>query len=282
MDTKRKNGIFWIASYPRSGDMWVRVFLQNLVPIMSGVDKEQDLNALETFSPWDNARRYYAKYLGPEPAGNELQKIAPIRQLMQRDLANRSSGLEFVKTHGPLGHFYGYSSIDFSITAGALYLVRNPLDVAISLAHVLDGKIDHIINFMSNPHAYAAGDATRIPEFFGSWSHNVASWTSKPNAFVMRYEDMLDNPELWLSVLSRHIFDPAPPPEQIRKAIDRSSFDKLNPQGFGFQQEPVDAIFREGRAGQWKDALTPQQIDRITSDHREQMARFGYCDAAGA
>jgi hypothetical protein len=40
--------------------------------------------------------------------------------------------------------------------------------------------------------------------------------------------------------------------------------------------EHAQRFFREGRAGQWKDILSAEQIDRIVSDHREQMARFGY------
>ena len=38
----------------------------------------------------------------------------------------------------------------------------------------------------------------------------------------------------------------------------------------------MQAFFREGKAGQWKRVLTPQQVAAILDAHREQMARFDY------
>jgi hypothetical protein len=64
------------------------------------------------------------------------------------------------------------------------------------------------------------------------------------------------------------------------KAIDWSSFDNLKSQeqedGFKEKPEHAERFFREGRAGQWKEILTPAQVDRIVKDRGEQMARFGY------
>jgi Sulfotransferase domain len=276
MDPKRKSGIFWIASYPKSGNTWLRAFLQNLVQIMRGVDEEQSIGALERFCPWDARILYYTKYLS-RPFENDLKHIAPIRHLVQRDFANRSSGLVFVKTHWALGQFLGYGSIDFSITAGALYIVRNPLDVAISFAHHMEKPIDFAIEFMCSPDAHVNGGGETVVDFLGSWSQHVDSWTREPNpnVCVVRYEDMLADPEVWFGVLSRHIFNPAPTPEQIRKAIDRSSFQKLRGQEEKLASD-TKRYFREGRAGQWTTSLTALQCERITSAHGKQMARFGY------
>jgi hypothetical protein len=46
----------------------------------------------------------------------------------------------------------------------------------------------------------------------------------------------------------------------------------------GFTERPKAAarFFREGRAGSWKDHLSPPQRDAISLNHREQMERFGY------
>jgi hypothetical protein len=100
-----------------------------------------------------------------------------------------------------------------------------------------------------------------------------------PAIYVMRYEDMLAEPEKTFGGLARHLLlDPTP--AQLREAIERSSFDKLKEQEDkeGFREKPKQAerFFREGRAGQWKEVLTKEQVDRIVRDHGEQMRRFGY------
>ena len=54
---------------------------------------------------------------------------------------------------------------------------------------------------------------------------------------------------------------------------------KAQEQQKGFRERPPQAdqdFFREGRAGQWRDVLTPAQIEQLVRDHGEQMRRFGY------
>jgi hypothetical protein len=90
---------------------------------------------------------------------------------------------------------------------------------------------------------------------------------------------MLAEPEKAFGALARHLLFAATP-AQLADAIDRSSFDKLRAQeekqGFRERSKLAERFFREGRAGQWKEILTPKQIDRLVKDHGEQMARFGY------
>ena len=109
----------------------------------------------------------------------------------------------------------------------------------------------------------------------------MSSWTRRPHPAirVMRYEDMLADSLASFAALARHLRLDATS-AQIALAVDRSSFDSLQDEEerVGFKERPQQAerFFREGRIGQWREVLTPQQIDRIVADHREQMARFGY------
>jgi Sulfotransferase domain len=95
----------------------------------------------------------------------------------------------------------------------------------------------------------------------------------------MRYEDMLNAARKTFGGLARHLLL-EPTPAQLALAIERSSFAKLkgDEEKMGFVEKPEKAerFFREGRAGQWKEILTAQQIDRIVKDHGEQMKRFDY------
>jgi uncharacterized protein (DUF924 family) len=175
----------------------------------------------------------------------------------------------------------GHSTINFAVTSGAIYMVRNPLDVAISLSHHMNKSIDEAITTMAARDVETPVNEKRVYEVYGSWSQHVEGWTRKPHRaiYVMRYEDMLDDPEKTFGGLARHMLIDATP-AQLAEAIDKSSFEKLQEQeekeGFRERPEHAERFFREGRAGQWKETLTPTQIDQIVQDHREQMARFGY------
>jgi Sulfotransferase domain len=267
------------------------MYLFNLVKILHGIDSEQHINLLHCFSPSDANRIYYGKHLKWNSQAS-IQDIAPVRRLVQQDIAaesddfsTNSNGLVFAKTNWFLGKLFDHSTIDFSIATGALYIVRNPLDVAVSLAHHMNAPIDSAIDFMCTENAWF-GDGDSAAVMTGSWSHNVKSWTQnpRPDICVVRYEDLLADAELWFNVLTRHIFrNHTPAAHQIRQAIERCSFEHLQAQeqidGYVHRPRGIERFFREGRAEQWKDALTREQVVRIVDNHREQMERFGYIPA---
>jgi len=254
------------------------MFVFNLVQVMSGLEEGQNINDLPKFSPWDADLRLYTRYLNKDAL--KIENLASVRHLVHEDIARRDNGLVFAKTHWPIARVSGHATFNFSVTAGAVYSVRNPLDVAVSFAHHLDKSIDAAIQLMSTPKASLAFGKD-LAELLGSWSENVVSWTRNPapDICVLRYEDMIEDPELWFGVVARHIFNPAPTRDQISKAIRLSSFQNLKAQeqqrGF-MQADKTRPFFREGRIGQWRNVLTPPQIDRIVRDHGEQMRKFGY------
>jgi hypothetical protein len=276
-----QSGIVWLASYPKSGNTWTRAFLHNLVHVTSGETQVQQINELNRFSMGIAGKSFYEDILGFEPTDQHQTEIAAIRGLVQQHIADEVDGLIFVKTHQALVVDRGHPTINFSVTAGAIYIVRNPLDVAISYAHHLGKPVDFAIDFMSLKNAETSVTKKQVYEVYGSWSQHVSSWTRKPHPaiYVMRYEDMLGNPQKAFGGLAQHLlFNPNE--HQLSDAIDRSSFEKLKQQeekaGFRERPEQADRFFREGRTGQWKEVLKPKQIQRIVDDHEEQMTRFGY------
>jgi hypothetical protein len=178
----------------------------------------------------------------------------------------------------------GHININFSVTSGAIYIVRNPLDVAISYAHHLARPIDATIDLMNLKNAETSVSEKQVYELYGSWSQYALSWTRKPHPaiYIMRYEDMLGDPQKTFGALARHLLF-KPSDGDLADAIERSSFEQLREQeekdGFRERPEKAERFFREGRSGQWKDVLTPAQIKRIVDAHGEQMARFGYWPA---
>jgi len=276
-----RTGIVWVASYQKSGNTWTRAFLHNLARMMAGEDDEQDINRMGAFSTWENAKGFYTDVLGFEPTEAHRAQIAAVRHEVQRRIADAHDDLVFVKTHHALAHDRGHTTINFAVTSGAVYIVRNPLDVAISFAHHLNVDIDRSIAMMAETGAESPVTERAVHEVFGAWSQHVLSWTRKPHRaiHVMRYEDMLADPGAAFGALSAHLKLGAGRRE-VTEAVERSSFDRLQSQeakkGFSERYFPEQQFFREGRAGQWREHLTIAQVDRIVRDHGEQMARFGY------
>jgi Sulfotransferase domain len=282
IDPQNPKGIVWIASYPKSGNTWVRAFLAALHRVMAGdAQGPVDLNQMASYSASDRQAQLFEKYLDRPITEVAPGELAALRPRVQEDIARDADGIVFTKTHNARMDDHGVPMINQSVSVGALYLVRNPLDVAISFAHFRDVPIDQAIVDMGT-HEFGIGtSATDIHFVSSSWSENVRSWTERrhPAVLVMRYEDLLDNPIVNFTHIARHV-RMLPEQEKVERAVELSSFDKLRSaeRETGFQEKPDSAqiFFREGRAGQWREVLTPAQVDRIVTAHGEQMARFGY------
>jgi hypothetical protein len=271
-------GILWLASYPKSGNTWVRAFLHNL---MRDPAQAYDINRLSDLTAGDSQIAWY-RALDPALGENYPdERVRELRPLVHGAIAATSPDTVLAKTHNALLEEEGKPLVALEITAGAVYIVRNPLDVAISFSHHNAVGIDEIIAFMAQPGARSASNAANVYEVYGSWSEHVASWTATPNPrlHVMRYEDMLTNPARSFGALVSFLGIDAPR-QRIAKAIRLSSFTVLREQERrrGFREKPAvaESFFREGTAGQWRKRLTPAQIAAIVAAHRNQMARFSY------
>lgn len=274
-------GILWLASYPKSGNTWTRVFLHNLFGLIEGDGAEHDINEINEYTTWDLAAKRYEVHLGKSVLNASRDEIAAARPRVQADIAAQTDGLALVKTHHALVLDRGHPTLNFAVTSGAVYLVRNPLDVAISFAHHMGTDIDAAIDQMGTEGLETEVTEKSVYEIYGSWSQHVQSWTAKPHRAicVMRYEDMLERPFESFARLSRHLLL-RPTPEQLDEAIARSSFSRLKAQeeARGFREKPDSSaqFFREGRSGQWREGLSRRQIRRIVQSHAPQMRRFGY------
>ena len=271
--------ILWLASYPKSGNTWLRAFLHNL---MRNATAPIEPNRLNELTLGDGQARFFAPHAGGRATIDmAADEIAALRGKVQRDLAASSPDTVFVKTHNWLGLDHGHPCIDMTLTAGAVYVVRNPLDVVLSLADHFGVETNIAIAMMADPEARTRNLKSRVPDVLSSWSAHVRSWTANPNPalHVMRYEDMLASPQPTFTKLTRFLGLPAPA-ERIARAIRFSSFDTLRSleasRGFVERSSHSRAFFRQGQAGQWRAVLSPAQVQRICADHRAQMQAFGY------
>lgn len=280
------SGIYWLASYPKSGNTWFRVFLQNL---LEDGDAPADINALRT-GHIASSRSWLDDVLGFDTADLTPEEIAALRPEVYR-WHLRSNDIGYYKIHDAWSVTpQGEALASREATLGALYLIRSPLDVAPSAAHHWQCSVDEAIERMASPDMglmrARGGLYTQVTQRLLTWSAHVLSWVDAPGlrCLVVRYEDLVADPLPTFTAAAE--FLEAPHDEaRVARAIQHSSFDEVARQESerGFRERPARAprFFRHGTSGGWRDQLTPQQVARLVADHGEVMRRFGYLDERG-
>lgn len=270
--------LVWLASYPKSGNTWLRAFLHNY---LCQPESPYDINSLMDMTAGEAGAGLYAPYDSRPASQFSIADVQRMRPLVHAELTRAYPDLVFVKTHNASVLVAGVPLMTPEVTAGAMYIVRDPRDVAVSYSHHLGRPLDATIAFMADPEAATGGDDLKVYERLSSWSVHVHFWTRRANDLlhVMRYEDILRDPAAEFAEVVRFLGQ-EPPPERLAKAVFHSRFAELSRQeaGRGFIERPATAqrFFRAGRAGQWRDVLSAAQIRRIEQDHGREMTRFGY------
>lgn len=272
--------ILWLASYPKSGNTWVRTFIQNY---LANGESPIDINTIHQNSV-DEVKAYrYQPFIskGQLTTDLSLEEVCAIRPMVHAQMAAEAPATLFVKTHNFQGEYKGYPLHNWQVSSGAIYIVRNPLDVAVSLKHYFDYSYDDAIAYMAESMAGTPNEPENVPQIISSWSQHVASWTQEGgnNMLTLKYEDLLSNPQrgfrkiVSLLGLKKEV-------KRLTKAIRHSSFSQLKKQeqqlGFVEKHENAESFFRKGVKEQWREELSEAQVRQIISDHKEQMQRFKY------
>jgi hypothetical protein len=282
-DPANRRGIVWLASYPKSGNTWIRIFLFQLARILRGMPPEGDeINNLWRFSQEERQFRGYFEQLLRKPLKQaSLPEIQRVRSEVHALIARSATDIAFLKTHSLLGILNGTPTINLAVSCGAVYLVRDPRDVAVSLSNHIARPVEQAIAMLNSSQATELGAESVAPELWGSWSDNVLSWTRGSNEVLLtlRYEDLLAAPEESFTAMVRHLRIEASA-EQIALAVERSKFDEVRRQEetHGYQLRPptTERFFVAGKSGVWREKLTGAEVDSIIKVHGETMQKFGY------
>jgi aryl sulfotransferase len=281
-------GIVWLASYPKSGNTWLRVFITNLE---RGGETRASINDLD-FVSGSGIRAHFDEAVGykaGELTHDEVDRLRPDVYVYESHVRDEAF---FCKVHDAFASVPdGRPLFPPEASLRAVYIIRNPLDVCVSFAHHRGATdLDAMIESMADP-TYAFGGCPHDPtqqlrQRLLTWSGHVLSWVdgARMPLHVMRYEDMKLSPLPTFTSCAEFLGLPHDR-ERVLDALEKSSFAELQRQEReqGFSEKPPSArsFFREGRVGSWRDELTPQQAARIVRDHRDVMRRFGYLTDAG-
>lgn len=275
------SGIYWLASYPKSGNTWFRAFLANL---HANGEEPVDINELNT-GVIASARGWLDEVLGFDTAELTPDEVERLRPNVYR-WHLKINGFGYHKIHDAYTLTVdGEPVVSRDATLGAIYIIRNPLDVAPSAANhwhcSLADAVDRLCETKMAMCNTRKALTDQVRQRMGSWSEHVLSWVEAPNLNIeiLRYEDMLENPQETFTRAANFLNLPTEP-ERIAKAIQFSDFKELARQEAekGFRERPrhTGQFFRQGHSGDGKAKLTPEQIERLTTAHSEVMQRFGY------
>jgi aryl sulfotransferase len=273
-------GICWLASYPKSGNTWFRAVY---AAAASGADI--DINRLPAGTV-PASRELLDDALGLATTDLTCAEIEVLRPRADEVTAPAEGPPQLRKVHDvfALGAT-GEPIVSVAASVGAIYVVRDPRDVAVSMARFVDGPPERVVAAMGNPAAtlgrVAGGIGRHVEQRAGSWSEHVLSWLDQRRLPVclLRYEDALVDPVGTFEPALRFA-GLAPAAAEVETAVRRASFGVLAGQeqrnGFRERLRPHARFFRRGVAGGWRDELPAELADRIVADHGAVMARLGY------
>ena len=272
-------GVIWLASYPKSGNTWMRAFLANY---FRNPERPIPINNLPKYVLGDNFATHYQRLSGKPRSKLTAADIAQLRPRVHEWFASARGETAFVKTHSMVALVDGQPLITPSATAGAIYVVRNPLDVAVSYANHNSTTLDQTVAALCQDNLTLPGGGKLLPQVVGSWSQHVRTWVRAPGLrpHVVRFEDMLAKPVKTFARVVRFLKLPGDS-VRLNKALRFSSFRELQRQesATGFVEARPDGVvkfFRAGKAGVWPDVLSADHVKRIVTCHREAMMEFGY------
>jgi len=272
-------GLVWLASYPKSGNTWVRILLANL---RSGADHPADINNLA--EPESVVGRWrFADDMLVDADMLERDELERMRPLHCDFAAQDRRQAFFCKTHDRFWRPSGEPTLGTQARR-ALYIVRDPRDVAISLSHHASLSIDEVIAQMINADAHSNG-RVQLPYAVGDWGAHVTGWTEQSlvRTKVVRYESMREDTPGTVREIIDFLGGQASAAD-IARAVRHSALDELQRQevrnGFRESRPGQERFFRAGRVGGWREVLTSAQSSVLEDRFAQVMGVHGYAIGA--
>jgi hypothetical protein len=262
----------------------MRSFIKVLSHETGEEEIDLDLNDLSTGNI-ASSREWVEAGLGFDISELSHDQIDVLRPYAYSHISRQLCEPGYHKTHDAYTHAStGEPLFPLEATAGVLYIVRNPLDVAVSFAGHMNCTFDESIASMSKQDFAFCGKpfgiANQLRQRLLDWSAHVESWLDSGLPIqVVRYEEMRQKPLETFTAVAKYLGLPCDQ-VAISNAIALCDFDRLKEKEkqTGFREKPAKAkaFFRKGIVGDWRSSLTADQAKAVLSDHGRVMERLGY------
>ena len=277
--------IVWLASYPKSGNTWIRIFLSTL--LYSKEKRRVDINKehLKQFPLKRHFDGLIDNFL-------ELDEIAK-NSIAAQEIINLENGIKFYKTHSANWKNFekNYYFTNSANSLGAIHIVRDPRNIISSILDYYNKKnYDDAFNFLIDRGKVIGGTKydNGIPTILLSWADHYNSWkVFEKNYYLIKYENLISNPHEeflkltdYLTSIGNYKFDK----NQILEIVDNCHFEKFSKQeeDQGYIDQTIQnrnlkkKFFNLGPKNDWKKSLTLEIASKIEKQFEKEMREIGY------
>ena len=281
--------IIWIASYPKSGNTWVKSLLSAYLYSKDGTFNNFDLlKKIEQFP----SKRYFEFFLKDF---SNIKKVSNYWIAAQERINLLNNGPTFMKTHSALCKLENNSFTNKLNTKAVIYVVRDPRNVFTSLSHHYTMDTEQSYNFIIHKGQMLTKSEWGTDDFgiatvLGSWSEHYKSWKNIKFApiLIVKYEDLITDTKnsliIIINFLSR-LIDIKIDNKRILNAVNSCSFEKLaekeKKEGFieavpSKKNNEKLKFFYLGKKNNWKNLLDPDMEKKIRQSFLEDMKELNY------
>jgi len=278
--------IIWLASYPKSGNTWVRYFLTSLIYSNQGKTGLEKLGFIMQYPKRDQ----FEKLVTNLDDFNQIKK----NWINSQNLINSDNKLSIFKTHHVLCSLGKDNFTDEKNTLGAIYIVRDPRNIISSiLYHFNLSNTEEALNFIQREDTFIGNVKNKVNyplhTLIGSWKTNYNSWKFfGKNFLLVKYENLILNPNTEFKRIANYITNTTNikfSEKQIKKSIYESSFENLQKleDENGFIESIKDPenkkrkkFFNLGPRNNWKKSLDKKFVDEIENSFKNEMKELGY------
>tara|TARA_A100001234_G_scaffold63806_1_gene55404 strand:- start:138 stop:971 length:834 start_codon:yes stop_codon:yes gene_type:complete len=275
--------IFWLASYPKSGNTLLRSILATYFFSEDGIFNFNHLYKIGQFPSL-----IHFENLGIDTSDSDqiYSNIIKAQELIN----NSSNQLKFFKTHSALAKINNNNFTDFKNTLGAIYIIRDPRNVVTSFAHHYQIDSDEATKCLLNEKFWNYKNEKVPKTFLSSWKQNYNSWKQlNDKTLFIKYEDLIKNKKTVLIRVFKFFESLGAKLEldmvKLNKVIKSTEFEKMKDMETKetFRESIVDKktgkkrpFFNLGPKNDWKKILSDENREKIEKAFKEEMIELGY------